>query len=89
MKNAEHNEAHSRADGIPRRLFRIVSNSPNLAKTKPQNAVDAKQRNVIQHSTVLEVMVAAPPRIRQTVVTTNSARKMIPLETIVNKNMRN
>ena len=38
IKNAKHNEAHNRADGISRRLFRTVSYNHNLAKTKPQNA---------------------------------------------------
>ena len=74
----EHKEAHNRADGIPRLLFLTASRSPSLANTNPQNAVDARQTNVIQDSTAREVMVAAPPRMRQTDVTTNSARNVTP-----------
>lgn len=65
---------------MPRRLFLIPSNRPSLAKTNPQNAIEDKQKKVIHESSVLEVIVAAPPRSRLTAVTMNSAKKTMPPE---------
>lgn len=80
MVIADHNDAQNKADGIPRFFLCTPSKRPNRAKTKPKNAVDDKQKKVIQDSRALEVTVAAPPRSRLIAVTTNSARKNIPPE---------
>ena len=75
---AVHNDAQSNDDGMPRRFLRMPSKRPSRAETKPQKAVEDRQKNVIQLSSAREVTAAAPPRRRLMAVTTNSAKKTMP-----------
>lgn len=69
-----------RNDGTPPRLLRVLSTRATLAKRYPTNDVAERKKKVIQLSTALVEIVAAPPRSKLMVVTTNSARNKIPPE---------
>ena len=69
-----------RSDGTPPRLLRVLSTRATLANKYPTKEVADMKKNVIQLSTALVDIVAAPPSSKLIVVTTNSARNRMPPE---------